>query len=162
MPKLNKIGILMVNLGTPESPTKPAVKRYLKEFLWDRRVVEIPRLVWWFILNLIILNTRPSKSAALYKKIWLEQGSPLLVFSAELGRSLQQDLNDRYPNRFRVEIAMRYGSPSIQQGMKDLKGRSGRPIPDFTAIPTILFDYRCLGVRCSFRGIENLAAYTNF
>lgn len=121
MPKLKKIGILMVNLGTPDSPTVPAVKQYLKEFLWDRRVVEIPRLVWWVVLNLIILNIRPPKSAALYKKIWLDQGSPLLVFSEELGRSLQQDLNERFPNRFRVEIAMRYGSPSIQQGMKNLK-----------------------------------------
>ncbi len=121
MPKLNKIGILMVNLGTPESPTAPAVKQYLKEFLWDRRVVEIPRLVWWFILNLIILNTRPAKSAALYKKIWLDQGSPLLIFSVELRRILQHDLNKRYPNRYQIEVAMRYGSPSIQQGIKNLK-----------------------------------------
>ena len=74
-----KTAVLLVNLGTPESPTAPAVKPYLREFLGDPRVVEIPKLVWWLILNGVILNTRPKKSAAKYATIWLPQGSPLKV-----------------------------------------------------------------------------------
>jgi ferrochelatase len=73
---VRKTGILLVNLGTPDAPTAPALRRYLKEFLSDPRVVEIPRAVWWLILNGIILNTRPRKSAQKYAKIWTREGSP--------------------------------------------------------------------------------------
>ncbi len=76
-----RVGVLLVNLGTPEAPTAPALRKYLKEFLSDSRVVEIPKLIWWFILNLIILNTRPSKSAAKYASVWMDEGSPLRVYS---------------------------------------------------------------------------------
>ena len=79
-----KIGVLLVNLGTPDEPTTLAVRRYLGEFLSDPRIVEIPKFVWWIILNLIILNIRPRKSRDLYKKIWLENGSPLLVISKKI------------------------------------------------------------------------------
>ena len=78
---IGKIGVLMVNLGTPEAPTADALRPYLKEFLSDPRVVEIPRLIWWPILNLIILNIRPKKSAEKYLSVWTEQGSPLMVNS---------------------------------------------------------------------------------
>ena len=76
-----KIGILLVNLGTPEAPTKRAVREYLGEFLWDPRVVEIPRPIWWLILNGIILRTRPKASAKKYASIWSDQGSPLRIYT---------------------------------------------------------------------------------
>ena len=79
-----KIGVLLVNLGTPDSPTTSAVRRYLSEFLSDPRIVEIPKIAWWFILNIIILNIRPKKSRNLYKKIWSKDGSPLLVISNKI------------------------------------------------------------------------------
>ena len=79
-----KIGVLLVNLGTPDEPTTSAVRKYLSEFLSDPRIVEIPKIIWWLILNLIILNIRPKKSRDLYKKIWLEKGSPLLVISNKI------------------------------------------------------------------------------
>ena len=78
-----KTGVLLTNLGTPDSPTPGALRRYLREFLSDPRVVEIPRLVWWFILHGIILRVRPKKSAKLYESIWTEQGSPLMVISQQ-------------------------------------------------------------------------------
>src|SRR5512134_3109552 len=76
-----RTGILLVNLGTPEAPTPNAVRRYLAEFLWDPRVVEIPRALWWLILHGVVLRTRPSKSAAKYAAIWSSEGSPLLVWT---------------------------------------------------------------------------------
>jgi ferrochelatase len=84
-----KIGILLVNLGTPDAPTTPAVKRYLKQFLSDRRVVEIPPIIWHPILRGIILNTRPQKSAKAYAKVWTDKGSPLAFFTAGQADALQ-------------------------------------------------------------------------
>ena len=84
-----KTGILISNLGTPDAPTPKAVRAYLKEFLWDPRVIDLPRVQWWLILNLIILNIRPQKSARNYQKIWTEKGSPLLVHSQNLQQALQ-------------------------------------------------------------------------
>lgn len=111
------IGILLVNLGTPDAPTTSAVRRYLKQFLWDPRVVEIPRLPWWLILNGIILNTRPKKSAAKYQQIWTEQGSPLLVISQQIATSLQHQLGER----FAVRLGMRYGNPSVSAALDELR-----------------------------------------
>jgi ferrochelatase len=87
-----KIGVLLVNLGTPDAPTTGAVRRYLKEFLSDPRVVEIPKLVWWPILNGIILNTRPSKSAHAYAQVWTEDGSPLAAITKAQAAALQDRL----------------------------------------------------------------------
>ena len=84
------LAVLMVNLGTPASPRRADVRRYLKEFLWDPRVVEIPRPLWWLILNAVILNTRPGRSAAAYAKIWTDEGSPLMVYSKRQQQALQQ------------------------------------------------------------------------
>ena len=78
------MGVLVVNLGTPDSPTSGAVRRYLKQFLWDRRVVEYPRVLWWLILNFIILLIRPSRSAHAYQQVWTDRGSPLLFNSEDL------------------------------------------------------------------------------
>ncbi len=111
------IGVLLVNLGTPDAPTPAAVRRYLAEFLSDPRVVEIPRLVWWPILHGIILNTRPRKSAQAYAEVWTEQGSPLAAITASQASRLQ----DRLGNAVRVGWAMRYGNPSIGSGLERMK-----------------------------------------
>jgi protoporphyrin/coproporphyrin ferrochelatase len=105
----SRVGVLLVNLGTPEAPTPKAVRKYLKQFLSDRRVVEIPPLVWQPILRGIILNTRPRKSAANYAKVWTEKGSPLAFHTAAQAQALQLMLGDSVL----VSYAMRYGSPSI-------------------------------------------------
>ncbi len=111
------IGVLLVNLGTPDAPTPAAVRRYLAEFLSDPRVVEIPRLVWWPILHGIILNTRPKKSAHAYRQVWTERGSPLAAITADQAQALQHRLGDGV----RVDWAMRYGNPSIASRIAALK-----------------------------------------
>lgn len=118
-----KIGILLANLGTPDAPTPTAVRRYLKQFLSDRRVVEIPRLIWWCILNLIILNVRPRKSAAKYALIWTAEGSPLLVHTQKQTALLQQVLSQRITTPLAVEFGMRYGNPSIASAIAKLKAQ---------------------------------------
>ncbi|MGX5174865.1 ferrochelatase [Aliikangiella sp. IMCC44653] len=109
----NKIGVLITNLGTPEAPTKGALRRYLKEFLSDPRVVEIPRLIWWFILNLVILNIRPKRSAKAYQTIWSERGSPLMFHTEAQAKALQKSLDSATEQPIQVEFAMRYGQPSV-------------------------------------------------
>ena len=104
---------MLVNLGTPEAPTAAAVRPYLKQFLSDPRVVEIPRAIWWFILNAIVLNVRPRKSAEKYAAIWTEEGSPLKVHTQKQAGLLQQILRERAGVPVEVAWAMRYGSPSI-------------------------------------------------
>lgn len=119
-----KTGILLINLGTPDEPTPSAVRTYLKEFLGDPRVVEIPKLVWWFILNVIILNVRPKKSAAKYASIWLKEGSPLRVYTAKQAVLLQGYLSLRTQAPYVVEYAMRYGNPSIADQLRKLKAQN--------------------------------------
>lgn len=113
-----KVGVLLVNLGTPDAPTPRAIRRYLREFLWDPRIVEIPRLLWWLILNLAVLPLRAGRAARAYKRIWTEQGSPLMVHSLALGAAVARRLGD---SRAVVETAMRYGSPSVAQGLARLR-----------------------------------------
>jgi ferrochelatase len=105
--------ILLVNLGTPDEPTAPAVKRYLAEFLGDPRVVELPRLLWLPILHGIILNTRPAKSAAKYATIWTPAGSPLKVHTERQAKLLKGLLGERGRKDLLIDWAMRYGNPSI-------------------------------------------------
>ncbi|MDX8379597.1 MAG: ferrochelatase [Gallionella sp.] len=116
-----KTGILLVNLGTPDAPTAHAVRPYLKQFLSDPRVVEIPKLLWWLILNGIILNVRPKKSAAKYARIWLSSGSPLRVYTEKQARLLQGYLGERTKAPFVVDHAMSYGNPSITDALSRLK-----------------------------------------
>lgn len=116
-----KTGILLINLGTPDAPTAQAVRPYLKEFLGDPRVVEIPRLLWWLILNGIILNVRPKKSAAKYASVWMEEGSPLRVHSERQAVLLQGYLSQKTTAPFVVEYAMRYGNPSIPSVLRKMK-----------------------------------------
>ena len=114
--KSGGVGLLVVNLGTPDSPEPRDVKRYLKEFLSDPRVIEIPAVIWQVILRGIILNTRPKKSAKAYAKVWTDEGSPLLVITRDQARGLQNRLGDKVI----VRHAMRYGQPSIPQELKAL------------------------------------------
>jgi ferrochelatase len=110
------IGVLLVNLGTPDAPTAAAVKRYLAEFLSDRRVVDLPPLIWQPILRGFVLRTRPAKSALLYASIWTERGSPLAVITEAQAEALQARLGDAAWVRW----AMRYGKPSIADELKVL------------------------------------------
>lgn len=119
-----KTGILLVNLGTPDAPTAQAVRPYLKEFLSDPRVVEIPKAVWWLILNGIILNVRPKKSAAKYATVWMPEGSPLRVYTERQARLLEGHLSQRTQAPFVVEYAMSYGNPSIASVMQKLKAQN--------------------------------------
>ena len=111
-----KIGVLIVNLGTPEAPTAKAVKTYLKEFLSDRRVVEIPKIAWQPILRGVILNTRPRKSAHAYSQVWTEDGSPLATITRQQAEGLQQRLG----GDVQVAWAMRYGKPAIPDMLQKL------------------------------------------
>lgn len=111
------IGVLLVNLGTPSAPETRPVRRYLREFLSDSRVLTLPAPLRWLLLNLVILPTRPAKSAAAYRKIWGPEGSPLLVHSRALAAAVDTELGES----FQVELAMRYGEPSIRQGLERLE-----------------------------------------
>jgi ferrochelatase len=108
-----RVGVLLTNLGTPEAPTAKALRPYLKQFLWDPRVVEVPRPLWWLILNGIILRVRPKRSAAAYAEVWTDEGSPLLTHSLNQAKALQSALAESYGDQVIVDVAMRYGKPSI-------------------------------------------------
>ncbi|MFC3110273.1 ferrochelatase [Undibacterium arcticum] len=112
--------VVLVNLGTPDAPTAAAVRRYLKQFLSDPRVVEIPKLLWWFILNCLILPIRSSKSAEKYAAIWTREGSPLKVHTVKQATLLRGYLGER-GHALRVVYAMRYGSPSLPTVLDQLK-----------------------------------------
>jgi protoporphyrin/coproporphyrin ferrochelatase len=116
-----KTGILLINLGTPDAPTATAVRTYLREFLSDPRVVEIPRALWWLILNGIVLRTRPRKSAEKYALIWTREGSPLAVHTAKQATLLKGYLGERIRTPHVVTWAMRYGQPSIEKALLDLR-----------------------------------------
>lgn len=108
-----KKAVVLVNLGTPDAPTPEAIRRYLREFLSDPRVIDINPLSRWLLLNLIILPFRPSKTAPMYQSVWLSDGSPLLVYSVAQQKALQAQMPDT-----EVLLAMRYGSPSIESALE--------------------------------------------
>ena len=115
-------GVVLVNLGTPRSPEKPDVRRFLRQFLSDTRVVELPKAVFWFILNGIILVIRPGKSAGAYRQIWTDEGSPLMVNSIRQVNALSDCLKEFGVNNVQVRCAMRYGQPSVASVLKDFGG----------------------------------------
>ena len=119
-----KTGVLICNLGTPETYKTKDVRRFLRQFLSDGRVIEIPKIIWWFILNGIILTLRPSKSAKLYKSVWTKEGSPLLVLSKKLTEKLKMSVGDSCE----VELAMRYGNPSMESALMSLKNKNCRKL----------------------------------
>jgi len=119
-PEETRTAVLLVNLGTPDAPTAPALRRYLGEFLSDPRVVEIPRLLWWPILHGLVLPLRPAQSAAKYKSIWTAEGSPLALWTEKQAKLLTGYLGER-GHRVLVRHAMRYGAPSIAAELDALK-----------------------------------------
>lgn len=118
-----KVGILLANLGTPDAPTAPALKRYLGQFLMDRRIVEIPRAIWCWILHLIILNVRPKKSAEKYASVWTPEGSPLMVYAQAQKAKLEASLQQQIASPFAVELGMSYGNPSMASAIAKLKAQ---------------------------------------
>ncbi len=114
------LGVVLLQLGTPERPTPRALRRYLRQFLSDRRVVDLPRAVWWPILYLIVLPTRPRQSARLYRKVWTPAGSPLLVTTRLQAQALERALSETHGAPVRVAVAMRYGEPSVARAIADL------------------------------------------
>ncbi len=126
-----KKGVLIAYLGTPDSPDILSVRRYLKEFLSDPRIIEVPKIIWWFVLNIFILNFRSFNSARLYKSIWTEGGSPLLVNCIKIKEKVQKSLSSDY----QVALGMRYGNPSIKSALNELKEANCRDIEVITLFP---------------------------
>ena len=124
------VGVLITNLGTPDAPTKKALRPYLKEFLSDPRVIETPKLIWQIILNGIILNVRPAKSAKAYETVWTENGSPLF----DIAKKQQAALKEALPNLV-VGLAMRYGNPSIESEVIRMRDQGVRKILIFPLYP---------------------------
>lgn len=116
-----KTGVLLINLGTPAAPTAKALRPYLKQFLSDSRVIEIPRAIWWLILNGIILNVRPRKSAAKYASIWTKDGSPLLDHTRKQASLLKGLLGEQGHRNLVVDYAMRYGQPSVESTLQKMR-----------------------------------------
>lgn len=136
----DKLGVLFTNLGTPDAPTAAKLKPYLKEFLSDPRVVEIPRFLWWMILNGVILPFRSKKSAAAYASVWTDEGSPLLVNTAAISEGVAKRLAER--SDVIVDFAMRYGNPSIESKMMSLLNQGAKKVvvvplyPQYSATTT--------------------------
>ena len=136
------VGVLLANLGTPDAPDTPSLRRYLREFLLDPRVIEMPRALWWLILHLFVLTSRPPKSAALYRKVWLPEGSPLLVITNRQAAALQEVLRREAGTPVHVAVGMRYGNPSIRAALRELAGHGCRRIlvlplyPQYAAVTT--------------------------
>jgi len=131
----SRSAIVLVNLGTPDAPSRAAVRRYLKEFLSDPRVVEIPRALWWLILHLVILPFRSGQSAKKYASIWTREGSPLKTHTAAQAQYLRGALGERGHRKLTVAMAMRYGSPSVPEVLSRLKAEGHERILVLPAYP---------------------------
>lgn len=150
-----KVGVLLLNLGTPDATDYWSMRRYLGEFLWDKRVIETPRILWWLILNLIILSTRPQKSGAAYDKIWDKQAndSPLRLYS----RSQAEKLQARLGGQVIVDFAMRYGNPPMAERLRALKDKGCERIvlfplyPQYSAPTTATANDKAFGVLKAMR-----------
>ena len=131
VPTREPTGLLLVNLGTPDGPTAGQVRPYLREFLMDPRVIDLPAFRRWLIVNLFILPRRPRQSAEAYRLIWTEEGSPLLTH----GRALTEKVQARMGDGVRVELAMRYGNPSIASALERFRNEGVRRIVVFPLYP---------------------------
>lgn len=124
----DKVGLLITNLGTPQAPTAKALRPYLKQFLSDPRVVEVPRLLWWLILNGVILRIRPRRSAKAYATVWSEQGSPLMVHTQAQCEGLREALTAQWGEQLVVDFAMRYGQPAIDDAIERMLAQGVRKL----------------------------------
>ncbi|UTA49414.1 ferrochelatase [Simiduia sp. 21SJ11W-1] len=140
---MSRDAVILINLGTPESPTPSGVRRFLREFLSDRRVVEVPRLIWWPILHGFILPFRPNRVAKAYQSIWTPEGSPLKVYTERLAEKLHESLIEAMADKApKVFCAYTYGKPSIEQQISQLQGEGVQRIlllplyPQYSATTT--------------------------
>ncbi|MFK8029738.1 MAG: ferrochelatase [Gammaproteobacteria bacterium] len=135
-----RIGVLLANLGSPDEATTPSVRRYLAEFLMDPRVVEVPRILWRIILHGVILRIRPPRSARAYQTVWTEEGSPLISISREQTSGIRTRLKERFGDDIEVELAMRYGNPSVSSALQKLNDQNVRNLlvlplyPQYSAV----------------------------
>lgn len=120
------VGVLLSNLGTPDAPTPAALRRYLREFLLDPRVIELPRFTWWLILHLFILTRRPKQSAALYEKVWTAEGSPLLNIVRRQAAGVEEILRRELGTPVHVAVGMRYGRPAVGAALRELAEKGCR------------------------------------
>lgn len=120
------VGVLLANLGTPDAPDTPSLRRYLREFLLDPRVIELPRWKWWLVLHLFILPRRPAQSAKLYQKVWSAEGAPLLAIARRQAAALQEIFQREEPSPVHVALGMRYGNPSIRGALRELAAKGCR------------------------------------
>lgn len=163
-----RIGVLLVNLGTPDEPTTAAVRRYLAEFLWDPRVIEAPRALWWLILHGFILRARPKRSAHAYQKIWTPAGSPLLIESRRLADAVGARLAQRAGDRVRVELAMTYGNPSIEGALERLRRDGAQRLlvlpmyPQYSATTTAAIFERVTAELSRWRWIPELRVVNQY
>lgn len=157
-----KLGILLVNLGSPAAPTASALRRYLGEFLWDPRVVEKPRWLWWLVLHGIILRIRPRRSARSYKKVWTDQGSPLIAISRLQTQAIEKALQKKFRGNVLVDLGMRYGDPSIEQGLYSLRKAGARRLlilplyPQYSATTTASVFDEVTNVLSTWRWLPDL------
>lgn len=157
-----RAGVLLVNLGTPEAPTRKAIRRYLKEFLSDIRVVDVEPTLWWPILNLIILNTRPKKLAAKYQAIWTDEGGPLVAIGKRQAAGIAERLG------VPVALAMRYGTPAIEQALADLDAQGVRRIvllplfPQYSASTTAAVMDAVFGALSRRRWLPSLSTINSY
>ena len=129
------LGVLLSNIGSPTAPTARALRPYLAQFLGDRRIIEWPRWLWLPVLHGIILNTRPARSASLYQNIWTDEGAPLLAIARRQAKGLEQRLVARLSVPVKAVLGMRYGSPSIADGLRELREAGARRILVFPLFP---------------------------
>lgn len=146
-----KIGILLANLGTPSAPTTPAIRRYLRQFLSDRRVVDVPRIIWWPLLRGVILPLRSKRVAKLYKSIWMDEGSPLLVYSKRQKKALAEQLPDTP-----VALGMSYGEPSLKSAVDELLAHDVNHIIVLPLYP----QYSCSTVAAVWDGLGRVFAHS--
>lgn len=165
--QIARTGILLANLGSPDAPATAAVRRYLREFLWDRRVVEMPRPLWWLMLNGIILNTRPRRSAHAYKTVWTPEGAPLIAISRRQAAALESVMRQNNES-VAVAVGMRYGNPSIRNGMEELRDKGCWRIvvlpmyPQYSAATTASTFDAVSGVLKTWRHVPELRFVRSF
>jgi len=161
-------GVLLNNLGTPDAPSPAALRKYLREFLWDPRVVEMPRWLWWPILNGLVLPLRPRSSARKYQQIWTDEGSPLLAISKRQVKALQAELRQSCSGPVVVALGMRYGNPSIEAALNQLREANAQRIlvlplyPQYAAATTASTFDAVTAVLKNWRWIPGLRMVTHY
>ncbi len=162
------LGVLLINLGTPEAPTPPAVRRYLCEMLSDPRVVEFPRLLWWPILHGFILRLRPRRAAPAYRSIWTDEGSPLLVVTKRQAIALETSLRSALGTGVMVSAGMRYGNPSIKAALDRLRACGIRRLlvlplyPQYSSVTTGSAFDAAAAVLKTWRSLPELRVITGY